>query len=278
MNGPYYKPNNLTAIYNGKDDSKLTVGVSYKVFKICVLRSDTWFYLEAFPEELRTDVFNFTFYEDGKEIDVVHEIRFWEPKLRDIRLRQDRSLCSFTECQMLAEQYLKCPPGIFAQREKEIQGQIVDGNSSSMTLRALTYEFILKYLSKKTSSDSIHSLIGDLNELSKDTFGYNHALSICSKFAEEHDDELDEETKAVLNLPKRLTQLYSERRSFWEDVWGWDFAMSQNTVDAFKDYLQRFPEGRYRKEAQSKISRKQFTKPVIVISILVLIAIVLSFL
>lgn len=42
----YYKPHNLMALCNQSDDSKLTVGSSYTVSKICVMRAETRFFLD----------------------------------------------------------------------------------------------------------------------------------------------------------------------------------------------------------------------------------------
>ena len=88
MQSLFNKPHNLIAVCNKTDDDKLKVGESYRVTKICVLRSETLFFLEGFPEKERQDNYNFTFFQDGKEIDVVREIKFWEPSLRDAWLKQ----------------------------------------------------------------------------------------------------------------------------------------------------------------------------------------------
>lgn len=111
---------------------------------------------------------------------------------------------------MIAEQYLNCSPSLFAQQELEIRRRIDDGDPPYEALLILVYKAIRNHLEKCTTDQDLCKLNEQLKE-QPDPFG------LCTSYAKEHGDSLDEKTKAVLELPTTIESLYVGR-SYMEKI------------------------------------------------------------
>lgn len=239
INDYFYKPLGLTAICNKTDDPKLKDGGTYQVTRICVLRAETRFFLADYPDEERNDSFNFTFLQDGEEINVNSEIRFWEPATRENKLRENMMLCNYTECLMIAEQYLNCSPALFKQREEEITRILIEGNPARIALRSFAYDFIKSYLTTHSSDERLHDLNEKLKTLPKGILGIDRAIAYCSLYASEHKEVLDDDSTNVLRLPVIIGSIYVERMEHYESKFqkatdeSFESRFQENTKESF---------------------------------------------